>query len=347
MSHNRAIWLTTVCFACLLSLWVVPSGNAAQPATRSFELTYETVVQEIPPDAKKVEIWLPYPTSTDYQTVEEVSVEAPGTVQKTHDPEYGNSILYVSVTDFEGPTLPLSMKFRVQRKERLQYDFKTALKEGRSTNGTIPEDAKRWLEPDRLVPIDGRIKELADEVTAGAETDLQKMAAIYDYVTSTMTYEKKGTGWGRGDIYYACDKKRGNCTDFHALFTGLGRAVGIPTKFVIGFPIPEDRPEGQVAGYHCWAEFFIPEYGWIPVDASEANKHPDKKDYFFGGLCQNRVSFTQGRDIQLNPSQHGEPLNYFIYPYVQVDGKEHVKVDRTFRFQNLPSAESQAKAASR
>ena len=94
----------------------------------------------------------------------------------------------------------------------------------------------RWLAPDRLVPLDARIRALADKVTRGKPTDLEKARAIYDYVVSTMRYDKTGTGWGNGDIYWACDTQSGNCTDFHALFTGLSRAVGIPAKFVIGFP---------------------------------------------------------------------------------------------------------------
>src|SRR5206468_5382925 len=68
----------------------------------------------------------------------------------------------------------------------------------------------------------------------------------------------------------------------------------------------------------------LPSYldvSWIPVDASEAWKHQDKKDYFFGAHDDNRVQFTVGRDIRLDPPQQGAPLNYFIYPYGELDGK--------------------------
>ena len=170
-------------------------------------------------------------------------------------------------------------------------------------------------------------------MTAGKETPAEKIRAIYDYVVSTMTYNKVGTGWGQGDIYYACDYKRGNCTDFHALFIGLSRAAGIPTTFEIGFPIPPERGAGRVAGYHCWAKFYQEGYGWVPVDASEANKHPEKREYFFGAHDENRVLFTIGRDILLEPRQAEQPLNFFIYPYVEVDGEKFVKVDKEFRFE--------------
>ena len=46
---------------------------------------------------------------------------------------------------------------------------------------------------------------------------------------------------------------------------------------------------------------------------------------FFGKLNENRVQFTTGRDIVLEPKQEGPPLNYFVYPYVEVDGKPLAK----------------------
>ena len=59
----------------------------------------------------------------------------------------------------------------------------------------------------------------------------------------------------------------------------------------------------------------------MPVDISEADKNAEKKAYYFGNIDENRVAFTTGRDLILNPKQSGEPLNYFIYPYAEVGGK--------------------------
>jgi transglutaminase-like putative cysteine protease len=140
----------------------------------------------------------------------------------------------------------------------------------------------------------------------------------YEYVTSIMKYDKSGTGWGRGDALYACDVRRGNCTDFHSLFIGLTRARGIPARFTIGFPLGAAK-SGEIPGYHCWAEFYSGGV-WVPVDASEASKHPEKHDYYFGHLDENRVAFTMGRDLELKPRQNGEPLNYLIYPHAELDG---------------------------
>ena len=173
---------------------------------------------------------------------------------------------------------------------------------------------KMWLEPDRLVPLNELILGMSRQITANEQTDLGKVRAIYDYVVDNMTYKKEGDGWGQGDISWACTTKTGNCTDFHALFTGLVRASGIPAKFAIGFPLPPERGTGQISGYHCWSEFHLNGYGWVPVDASEASKHPKTREYYFGSHDENRVEFTEGRDILLSPPQKGEPLNFFVYP---------------------------------
>jgi hypothetical protein len=56
-------------------------------------------------------------------------------------------------------------------------------------------------------------------------------------------------------------------------------------------------------------------------------------EYYFGALTENRVQMSQGRDLVLVPPQKGEPLNFLVYPYAEVDGKpwDGVKWKVTFR----------------
>lgn len=310
------------------------SIKATKRRTRTFEFNYTAIIKEVPAGAKEINLWLPYPTSDENQTVEVIKVLSPYPWKINKDSEYGNSILHVPIRSPKESSLKVEMQFKVSRHEYVRKDF--SAHNVKNSNGTST-DLQRWLMPDKMVPIDDNIKKLALAAVDGkSTTDLEKARAIYDYSVSTLKYDKSGTGWGRGDIYYACDVKRGNCTDFHAVFTGFCRAMGIPAKFEIGFPLPEARGQGQIAGYHCWSEFYLKGYGWVPVDCSEASKNPAKKEYFFGAHDENRVLFTRGRDLTLSPSQKGEPLNYFIYPYVEVDGKTFNNVEKEFRFKDLP-----------
>jgi transglutaminase-like putative cysteine protease len=194
---------------------------------------------------------------------------------------------------------------------------------------------ERFVAPDKLVPTTGIPAELAAKHVANVEGgDYEKGHAIYEYVLANMRYDKSGTGWGHGDTLYACNAKRGNCTDFHSLFISMARSQGIPSRFEIGFPIPANEHSGEIAGYHCWADFYAKYRGWVPVDISEAWKHPERQDFYFGHWDDNRIQFSIGRDITLSPRQDGEPLNYFVYPYVEVAGKEYSNVSTHFSFED-------------
>jgi hypothetical protein len=80
------------------------------------------------------------------------------------------------------------------------------------------------------------------------------------------------------------------------------------------------------------------------VDISEAWKHQEKKEYFFGANDANRVQFTVGRDITLSPRQHGPALNYFIYPYVELGGQSYPNVANAFAFSDVADVERTAEA---
>lgn len=315
-------------FLILSFAFLIPlNTNAAEK--RSFEFNYELSVKEIPAGAKNVKIWVPFPQDSHVQKITGVKINSPVPYKMTKEKEYGNKILHISLNKpKKGITVKLS--FMVERIEdiRKPHVLKVSQKSEEKIN-------KRLLMADNLVPIDDKIKKLALDVTKGKKTDIEKVRAIYLYAVNNMTYDKSGVGWGRGDIYYACDVKKGNCTDFHSLTIGFARVLGIPARFVIGFPIPVGKSSGEISGYHCWAEFYVNGIGWIPVDASEASKEKSKTNYFFGTLCENRVSFTEGRDIVLNPKQKGSPLNYFIYPYVEVDGKPFNSLEKKFSFKDI------------
>ncbi len=307
-------------------------ANVKKEKRRSFLFQYKVEIAKLPETANRIEIWFPLPPDNLYQTVTDIAIHGQTEYRVVQDPEYGNKIAYISATAESGRPFETELTFRVTRKQRFQLysserDFTLAQ----------PRNLRRFLAPDSLVPIGGKIAAATAEVINSRMTPLQEARAIYDYVVATMSYDKTGQGWGRGDAVYACDARKGNCTDFHSLFIGMARAAGIPARFVIGFPIPEKRPSGKINGYHCWAEFFLPDAGWIPVDASEARQHPRLKKFLFGGLDANRVEFTIGRDIRLD-SRRNLRLNYFIYPYVLVDGKQFTAVTREFSFRDLEPA---------
>jgi len=315
----------------LLPVFLLVTVSLSAQESRHFTFHYGFTLKNVPA-GEKLRIWFPEAHTDDYQEVKVISATGDLPLKKTHESKNGNEMYYAETGKAKQAELHFEVVYDVVRHEHLTL----GLERPHLAEVHLSEKQRQeYLEPDKLVPVTGLPAQLAVNVTQGKMTPLDKARAIYDYVFTTMRYDKTGTGWGHGDVLYACDAKKGNCTDFHSLFIAMARSQGIPARFEIGFPLPPDKHSAEVAGYHCWAEFFEPEHGWIPVDISEAWKHQEKRDYFFGAHDANRMQFTVGRDLELTPRQEGAPLNYFVYPYVEVAGKEYSNVALTFSFADV------------
>jgi hypothetical protein len=302
-------------------------------AELSVELNYKFKLTNIPSSAKQIFAWIPMPVSNRWQTCESYRVAGDRSYTVVTDPVFGNQFLrfdYSQGMKAAGlKDIITEVTFRTKRKSfhLLNEDI-----QGEMIGERVPEEL--YLAANRLIPISGKI---ADEAMAIAGTDknpLHQAKQLFDHIIGSVSYDKSGVGWGKGDAEYACDVRKGNCTDFHSLFIGEARSLEIPSRFIMGIPIPESKNGGIITGYHCWAEFYLEDRGWIPIDASEASKFQAKKDMLFGGLDENRVQFTIGRDIQLPLAQSG-PVNYAIYPHVEIDGELSSEVETTFHFQKL------------
>jgi transglutaminase-like putative cysteine protease len=281
--------------------------------SKTFEATYTATVKDVPAGLKAVNVWIPLPVSRGGQTISDVRIDSPLHWTETSENVFGDRYAITTVANPPAGDFVVKVHFRGTRNE-----VTTAkLAETKASKAEL----SRALQADRLVTLSPRVRKLADEVTAGKTTPTDQAHAIYDYLVTTMKYDKTIPGWGHGDTERACDIKAGNCTDFHSLFMSMARSKGIPARFIIGFPMSADH--GTVAGYHCWAEFWVNGQGWVPVDPSEGSKSTDPahRAYLFGNLDPDRVQFTMGRDVVLSP-RTAEPLNYFIYPHAEADGKE-------------------------
>ncbi len=338
MKPNTTAFLFVAVASPILLTAVFKTAQKSPETGRKFEFTYGVTIRDVPPGTKLVRVWIPLAPSDRNQTVVAKKVSGPVAMRATREPEYGNRMLFAEIRDPKFTEASFAVDYEVTRKEYSKGDFDGLMRYNHEPV-RVPATLARFLERDNLVPINGRMMELAEENTRGKKGAVAKAHALYDYVFRTLRYDKSGTGWGRGDSLWACDAKHGNCTDFHSLFISMLRAEKIPARFEIGFPLPIDTRQGEIPGYHCWAEFYVDGPGWIPVDISEAWKDQSKHDYFFGTVDANRVQFTIGRDVTLTPKQQGPPLNYFVYPYVEVDGQPYEKLDRKFAFrESTPTA---------
>jgi hypothetical protein len=318
-------------------LLAATASPAASPAVRDFEATYVATIAQVPVGLPRLELWVPLPQDSADQIVRDLRIEGPCPTAVRRESENGNAYYYCSIDDPKPGPLEVRVRFRAGRRE--------AGVAGTSSGSETADSLKRYLQAENLVTLSPRIREIARQVTLGHDTPESKARAIYEYIVNTMSYDKTTPGWGNGDTERACDVREGNCTDIHSYFMSLARAEGIPARFIIGFPLKPEL-EGTIPGYHCWAELYLPGRGWVPVDASDASKATDwkKREYLFGHLDPDRVQFTVGRDIHLDPPPCAETLNYFIYPYAEGNGTAITPVAIRLEYRNLPAEDGKASA---
>ncbi|MCF0151125.1 MAG: transglutaminase domain-containing protein [Firmicutes bacterium] len=101
-------------------------------------------------------------------------------------------------------------------------------------------------------------KAKASELTAGLTTELEKVAAVYDFVVTGFTYDYQLANTVQSGYIPVLDTileaKKGICFDYASIMTGMLRSQGIPTKLVIGYA-------GTV--YHAWISIWVEGQGWI------------------------------------------------------------------------------------
>ena len=274
---------------------------------------------------KEANLWIPYPITNKNQTISNIRV----------DGNYSSSGVYTE-SKFQNPML-YSHWNTGSKSRKLKFTFDVTRQE--ITTKALPEKETVWdpadyalyLSPSRLGPINGEVKELADKITAGQTTVLGKAKAIYDW-TCENTYRNPETrGCGIGDVYQLLKDPGGKCTDISSIYVALARAANVPAREIMG--IRQGKKEGQDISkwQHCWAEFYLPGHGWVPVDPADVRKMMLKqnlslcdiktakyREYFWAGLDPYRIKLGEGKDIDLNPPQSGEPVNYLMYPFAQI-----------------------------
>ncbi len=309
--------------AVLLYLLFLPLGALAQQnvsgtVTMEFDLSAHA-------KNEVARLWIPYPLSDRDQLIDNIQVSGDYAESAVYsDRKYSTPILYAR-WDKNAPGRRLTLSFHVTRREVRRDNFPE--KEGVWNRA----DFALYLAPTSLGPIDGPIKLLADSITRGKTTVLARARAIYDWTCENMFRDPTTKGCGKGDVCQLLKQPGGKCTDIHSVFVALCRAAGIPAREIFGVRLGKKDGQDISKWQHCWAEFYLPGYDWVPVDPADVRKKMLKENlelddagtkayrkYFWGGWDAYRVQLAMGRDIRLNPPQQGALLNTFGYPYAQI-----------------------------
>lgn len=312
---KKSLIIAVLSIVLIVTVFFVYHSYLCNSEIRSSNVEYtvffDSPMKSYQKDDSFLEAWIPLPSDSDYQTVSNIVVSGIDGYKITKDSKWSNKMIYFSSADLKLPKKIL-ITYNVEVKENIKSAHRN------KESG----DVDKYLEPSAFAVHSERVKRISKSL---AKTSVNETArSIYDYVLENMYYSNKDSKYG--DVESLCVAIEGsiggsgNCTDYHSLFSSLMQSQNIPARLLMGITL---NPEGGTidAGYHCWAEY-LDGKTWYAVDISEASKNNDKKEYFFKSVDANRLIYSVGRDVILNPRQKGIALNFFgPYPYAELNGK--------------------------
>ena len=212
--------------------------------------------------------------------------------------------------------------FTLTLKENELFTVNYAIDTQKPFNKTQLSETEKayYLRSGTLIVVDSKMKDLALQITAQADTVTKKAEAIFYYLVNEYKYVYPPKS--RGSLSFL-QTKQGDCGEYSFLFTSLCRSLGIPCRTVVG-----TWANGKMNA-HVWNEFYVENVGWIPVDCSVAYMQKKKKFHFlfsnvktfkwtryFGELEGQRVIFSYDAEIALPTfhNTHEDILQQAAYP---------------------------------
>ncbi len=213
---------------------------------------------------------------------------------------------------------------------------------------------RRNLQASQLIPNDGLAHQLGERIVGRIKDPVAQCKAIYDWVVENAVYDPALPGCGSGDIrqQFIRGQYGGRSADINGLFVSLCRAIGIPARCVFGLRVGPSRlfrslgltSDDATRAQHVRAEFYVPGFGWIPVDPSDVrraiameglsdrdSKLLSLKKVLFGVWEMNWIAFNVGTDVIL-PGRQGA-LPFLLLPQLESrEGKRDGTNPAAFEF---------------
>src|SRR5258707_6725972 len=198
--------------ACQLAAQATSNAQKFSPPTRTFRFAYNFTVKDIPSGAKRVRVWIPVPQTDQHQTVRVLAVKAPVKMRMTQEPEYGNRMMYAEIQNSALGKAEFTLEYKITRREYSRGDY-AQLKRTDQKLSVVSASMSRLIAPDRLITTDGKIKELAGQVSGSQSGAVAKAKGGYYYLFTNMRYDETSSRWGLGDAGPASDAYCGERTD--------------------------------------------------------------------------------------------------------------------------------------
>ena len=133
----------------------------------------------------------------------------------------------------------------------------------------MPADLSNYLEDNEKFQITHPVIRQAVSTLVGDQRNPYWIVRdIFDYINSNMYYEMNG-GWNTAPT--VLERGSGSCSEYTFVFISMCRAAGIPARYA-GSVVVRGEDASMDDVFHRWAEVYLPNYGWIPVDPSRGDQ---------------------------------------------------------------------------
>jgi len=326
--------LTAVSLATPLAAFSATNAFRPSPMNgwRVFEVTSRV---ELASPQGESRVWLPLPSVNESAWIRPMGNLWQGnaaSVQQVSDPVYGAQMLVARWDGGESaPVLEVVSRFAT-RDRAVDFSHPEKVVSLDKTTRAL------YTKATDLLPTDGIVRKTALEITQGAQTDVDKAKAIYEWIVENTERNPKTPGCGLGDIRAMLETGdlKGKCADLNALYVGLARAVGLPARDVYGVRVADSKygykslgRSGDISkAQHCRAEVWLAEFGWVPVDPADVRKvvleeKPGltlkddvavaARQTLFGAWEMNWLAYNVAHDLKL-PGSNGQKIPFFMYP---------------------------------
>ncbi|WP_017998731.1 transglutaminase domain-containing protein [Paracoccus sp. N5] len=354
ITSSRRRFLTVALAGAALPLFGIPPRPARAEAVRAFAPQpsewqgYRIVTHvALPADAGPAQVWLPAPSlDTAWQKTLGNEIQGNATEARiVKDAATGAAVLHAR---FDGKAKPeLSLISYVETRNRsIDWSKKTAAHED-------PAVLQAALRPSGNKPLDGLVAETAARITQGAQSDVEKVRALYTWIVAHCYRNLDTPGCGPGDAVATLTSAGlgGKCADLNGLFVALARASGVPARDIYGIRVAPSafgfaqlgaKNEVITGAQHCRAEVWLSDYGWVAMDPADVLKvmraETDRwikdpadpvvtqvNDALFGNWEGNWVGYNTAEDLAL-PGRDGA-LPFLMYPQGDVGARRLDELD--------------------
>ena len=323
-SRNRDLYLAEADNKAFVEIFMTKYVN--QPRPGPFEVytnpkTFHAIGTLTVPRAKfpvdgTLRIWIPLPIVTGPQ--QSVTINAISHPEYLKVPPGGEDLglayMEVPLANLTG-NLNISVEFTFTHYEQ-HFTIDPAM------IGTYDKTDSDYIKYTRSYgneTITPEIRETALRVIGGETNPYLAAKKLYDYVIANITYSlPPATLWPYGTpaSIYVHTNRFGDCGCQSMYFTALCRSVGIPARTTGGKQMFKQMVTPGDYSDHFWGEFYLPNYGWIPVDTSVAQMEfyatgltddvrKAFRDYFFGNQDNLRLVLQKDVDIPVFPPLKG------------------------------------------